>query len=149
MTDSDTQGKLQFDRHLLNLLAEFDHATSMTYLTGLLSRAQMPFEEAAAALASVTLQQAEQAPQQATQWLRLAQALHEEAPIAENQAQIAYAQARLYLQEGQLSAAQESLHQAQTTWQTLGNSAAVARTFLGLTQILTLQGKLSTGSSCY
>ncbi len=55
--------------------------------------------------------------------------------------QIDYAQARIYLQNGHLSLAETALRSAQSAWREAEDSASVTRSRLGLTQILTLQGR--------
>jgi len=85
-------------------------------------------------LATAALHNAEPEPQMAHQWLAIARALNP-ADAEEQQAQIAYAQARLDMQAGDLVAAERSLSHAQSLWKASGNQAALTRSYLGLTQV--------------
>ncbi len=140
MSQSGSPNHQVVDEDLLRLLAELEQSAALAHLLTLFDGIEIALTDAVTALAVAAFVNAENAPQKASRWLALAQALHAKAPQAANSAQIAHAQARLHLQQGQLSAAEGELRLAQAIWQTLGNSTAVARTFLGLTQILTLQG---------
>ena len=54
---------------------------------------------------------------------------------------IAYAQARRAVHSGDLDAAESALLAAQAKWQQADATMPYARTFLGLTQVLTMQGR--------
>lgn len=93
-------------------------------------------------LTRAALEKAEAAPESAARWLALAHRL--QAALngpPELEAQIAYAQARLHLRAGELGAAEALIRQAQALWQSAGAGPALARSFLGLTQILAMQGR--------
>jgi len=105
-----------------------------------IDRLGVPALDAVAQLATAALHNAETEPQMAYQWLAIARALNP-ADAQEQQAQIAYAQARLDMQAGDLVAAEKSLSHAQNLWKTSGNQAALTRSHLGLTQVLTLLGR--------
>ena len=97
---------------------------------------------AAEQLTAAALERAESSPESAARWLALAETLALRLggqPAL--QAQIAYAQARLRLRAGDLGEAETLIRQAQSLWQTVGAAAQVARSYLGLTQILTMQGR--------
>lgn len=97
---------------------------------------------AAGELTDAALLKAEAAPESAARWLALAHRLQTalDGP-PELEAQIAYAQARLRLRAGDLGAAEALIRQAQALWQNAGAGPALARSFLGLTQILAMQGR--------
>jgi len=129
-----------FEEEFLHYLAELAQVDAQSHLLERIDQVDISAVEAAMALADAALTNTENAPQKATQWLELAQTLYTHSPQPAVAAQISYAQARLYLQQGQLSAAEESLQHAQVLWQSIGDDVSAARTVLGLTQILTLQG---------
>ncbi len=56
-------------------------------------------------------------------------------------AQLAYARARLAVHRGQLPVAEVALRQAQAAWQQARDEDGNARSYLGLTQILAMQGR--------
>ena len=56
-------------------------------------------------------------------------------------ADFAYAQSRLALEQGDLAAAEARLQQARALWQQAGDDTSLARSGLGLTQILAMQGR--------
>lgn len=123
---------------LLAHLAEISPEDALAYLH---SR-QLISTETATFFVSAALEQAESVSRAAAHWLALATQIHQQLgqdPALE--AQILYAQARLHLHLGDLQEAEAALYTAQTHWQTLNDSAALARSYLGLTQILALQGR--------
>lgn len=124
-----------------DLLARLDTADSAVGLAEL-DRAGLASLTSAEQLTTVALERAESAPESAAHWLTLAQSLHArlggQAPL---QAQITYAQARLALRAGDLPGAEKLIRQAQSLWQQMGAGAPLARSYLGLTQILTMQGR--------
>lgn len=91
----------------------------------------------------MALAAAESAPQRAERWLAIGSTLAQDLPEAQLgiQAQIHYAQARLHLLQGRLQQAESALTQAQVLWRALEDRPALARSYLGMTQILTLQGR--------
>jgi CHAT domain-containing protein len=56
-------------------------------------------------------------------------------------ADFAYARSRLALEQGNLPAAEAELQQARALWQQAGDEARVARIGIGMTQLLTMQGR--------
>lgn len=95
-----------------------------------------------AELAQTALSKAETSPQDAARYLELAKALLRTPDIAPaSRAQVHYAQARLDVQSGDLQRAEIELRLAQQFWQTSGDMLPYNRSFLGLTQILALQGR--------
>ncbi|MBX3001443.1 MAG: CHAT domain-containing protein [Caldilineaceae bacterium] len=98
--------------------------------------------ETALQLVNVALERAESSPRSAARWLAIASALDPHTdPHNSLQAQIHYAHARVYLQSGELHKAEASLHAAQDAWQALEDRRSLARSYLGMTQILALQGR--------
>ena len=129
---------------LLAQLAEISPEDALLYLD---SR-QLTSAKTAAFFVSTALEQAESASQAATHWLALATQINQRLgsdPALE--AQILYAQARLHLHLGDLQEAEAALYTAQSYWQTLNDSAALARSYLGLTQILALQGRFDAAEA--
>jgi CHAT domain-containing protein/tetratricopeptide (TPR) repeat protein len=123
---------------MLDRYAELEPAAALAELeqAGLIGAATVR-QLAASALAAV-----EAAPTAVGRWLALAAALN---GLLGNQpelhGQISYAQARLYVQQGDLTLAETALRAAQFAWQTSNDRVALARSYLGLTQVLTLQGR--------
>ena len=60
---------------------------------------------------------------------------------------IAYAKARVAVHQGRLGEAEEHLRAAQTAWQATGDAAAAARSNLGLTQVLAMQGRYAEATA--
>ncbi|MBI1293551.1 CHAT domain-containing protein [bacterium] len=123
---------------LLAQLAEISPNDVVAYLDS----KQLTSKETATLLVSAALDQAESASRAAAHWLALATQINQrlgQDPALE--AQILYAQARLHLHLGDLQEAEAALYTAQSYWQRLSDSAALARSYLGLTQILALQGR--------
>ncbi len=122
------------------LLTQLDTEHVPTALA-LLEASQLATPEVAAALVEIALERAEASTRSASHWLAVASALTQaqgEDPAF--QAQIRYAQARIHLQQGDLQKAEQALREAQARWHSLDDGAALARSYLGLTQILALQG---------
>lgn len=97
--------------------------------------------EALDMLCAAALEQAEAAPQQAAAWTQAAGALAADLPAFAPQ--VDYARARLYLVAGDLDAAEEALRRAQDGWSRAGDDLALARSRLGLTQVLAVQGRFA------
>ena len=98
--------------------------------------------ESAVALARFALPMTEGNPPAAQRLVDLAAALHERTGA---QAQVvpwlAYARARLALVGGDFAGAEAALQEARTRWQALGEPVLLARSGLGLTQVLAVQGR--------
>lgn len=92
-------------------------------------------------LATLALTDAETDPELAEQWLEICIVCNRSIGSALLDAQIAYVQARLALQQGDLNRAEQNIVQAQAAWQGVGDTASIARSNLGLTQILAMQGR--------
>ncbi len=113
----------------------------------LLQQNQLITIETVQTLAEVAREQVEIDPDVAETWLDLAAVLQAQLATTEGKSvaavngQMAYARARLLVHRGQLTAAEDRLRQAQIYWQEAGDSAGFARTLLGLTQILAMQGR--------
>ncbi|MCC6458150.1 MAG: CHAT domain-containing protein [Caldilineaceae bacterium] len=96
----------------------------------------------ATSLAHWALERAEVEPRQAANALALAMLI-----AAENDnpqtllGQIAYAEARIAVHSGDLAAAEAALLRAQEHWRVADARGAIARSYLGLTQVLTMQGR--------
>ncbi len=93
-------------------------------------------------LAALALAAAESDAPRAAHWLAIAEAVAEGLgnPPAQG-ATLAYTRARLAVHQGDLTAAEASLRQAQSLWQSIGDTASHSRSLLGLTQILAMQGR--------
>lgn len=129
-----------FSPHLLTQLADKTPTDGLAHLheAGLDSSASVE------ALTAAALAQAESAPEQAAAWLALAEHLRRHLGADRGmEAQIVYAQARLALRGGDLDGAADLIRQAQAIWREEDNGPALARSFLGLTQIYALQGRLA------
>lgn len=99
-------------------------------------------ERTAHALATAALEGADTNPNSGWHWVRLAEAIADESEISPSVVGlIFYAQARLHVQAGDLSTAETSIRQAQSIWSECGDAPALQRSNLGLTQILTVQGR--------
>lgn len=99
-------------------------------------------------LAEWALERAEVDPAQSARSLALASLIaadHGEPPAL--LAQIAYAEARKSIFRGDLSAAEASLRSAQAHWRAINARVPFARSFLGLTQVLTMQGRFDEASA--
>jgi CHAT domain-containing protein/TolA-binding protein len=124
------------------LLEEFDDL-SVGEAAALLGQKGFASIPATRKLIELAMDVAESAPQRAERWLAIGEILIHELPEEQPgiQAQIHYAQARLHLLQGRLQQAEAALIQAQILWRTLDDRPALARSYLGMTQILTLQGR--------
>jgi CHAT domain-containing protein/tetratricopeptide (TPR) repeat protein len=123
------------------LLAKLDGADIDAGLV-LLNEHGLATPETAAALAEMALESAEAAPNEASYWLSVAAALDgKSGGNSAIQAKIYYAQARIHLQQGELQMAERALRQAQSHWLLAADEASLTRSYLGLTQILALQGR--------
>lgn len=93
-------------------------------------------------LATAALEAVESNPDHARQWLDIGSALRLRlADNATGQGHLDYAQARFYAQRGQWGLAEAAIRAAQQAWQAPEDQVWLARTYLGLTQILTMQGR--------
>lgn len=100
--------------------------------------------ETAGQLARFTLEVAEENPAGASHLLELAQAVHQETSADEAVTPwLHYAQARCNVLAGDLNAAEENLLAARRAWETQGESLLQARSSLGLTQVLSMQGRFA------
>lgn len=129
------------DPGLLNRLAQLEPAAALAELAavGLVAR------PTAAALADAALEQAEAEPGRARRWLDLADEILVTAGVEAREeavrAQVRYAQARLLVVEGDLPGAESALRAARAGWLATGDQAAFARSGLGLTTVLAIQGR--------
>ena len=122
----------------LDRLAGEELAAAQTELAaaGLLNAAT------AGELAQAALAHAEETPAAAAAWLTLAQAVLAAAPPQPSAAAwVAYAQARVVTLAGDLAGAEAHLLAARQQWQAAGDDLMSARSSLGLTQVLTMQGR--------
>lgn len=93
-------------------------------------------------LAAVALTAAETSAPQAAHWLAIADAVEARlGNVPVRLARLAYTRARVEVHQGELTAAEASLRQAQTLWQNVGDHDSYHRSLLGLTQILAMQGR--------
>ncbi len=97
--------------------------------------------EALGLLCGAALERAETEPRQAAAWVEAAGALAVELPVFAPQ--VDYARARLHLVAGDLAAAEDALRRAQEGWAGAGDDLALARSRLGLTQVLAVQGRFA------
>ncbi|MFN8439153.1 MAG: CHAT domain-containing protein [Caldilineaceae bacterium] len=136
--NSGFQNDRGLDVELLAHLATVETEAGLAELTSLgLSTLQSVSQ-----LALTALDQAEVDPSVAKQLLMLASAVNRMlGEPATQRGEISYAQARLYLQEGNLTLAETALRAAQSAWSESNDLAALSRSRLGLTQLLTLQGR--------
>jgi CHAT domain-containing protein/tetratricopeptide (TPR) repeat protein len=97
---------------------------------------------AAMDLSNWALERAEADPIQAHRILTLATLIADENQSpAGLLAQIAYAEARCAVHVGDLAVAEAALRRAQEYWRATSSRAGEARSYLGLTQVLTMQGR--------
>ena len=97
---------------------------------------------AAAQAAQLLLASAAPYPVQAERWIPVIDAMLVATGIEpEAAADFAYARSRLAAEQGDLAAAESFLQQARSLWQQAGDDASIARSGLGLTQILAMQGR--------
>jgi CHAT domain-containing protein len=93
-------------------------------------------------LADAALAFADRNAAAATAWLALAERTAEQIPVDDGTAGLLlYAQARLALVAGEMATAEQFLAAARARWQEAGDTLMLARSGLGLTQILAMQGR--------
>ena len=98
-------------------------------------------------LAEEALDCADSDRETATAWLALATRILDDCDRAsvsettDERALVHYVRARLCVQSGEVVQAEAALRYAQELWQRSGNSAWLARSNLGLSQVLTVQGR--------
>ncbi|MCL4863449.1 MAG: hypothetical protein KJZ93_28855, partial [Caldilineaceae bacterium] len=132
MNASTTPAAVQLSRTLWERLLDAPVASALAALT----QANQATVAAAVELAQRALAEAEAAPEQATHWLAIGAELNRQLGDDVNvQGWLAYAQARLYVQSGNLALAETALRAAQRAWQASGDQLALARSHLGLTQL--------------
>jgi CHAT domain-containing protein len=104
--------------------------------------------EAVVHLAQAALSRAARTPSAAERWVAIGASLNQRlGDIPALQAQLSYAQARVYVQMGQLALAETALHAAQAAYEAIDDRVALARSHLGLTQILSMQGRYNDAES--
>lgn len=103
--------------------------------------------ETLSALAVIALESAEQEPKQAHHWLAICRAAEPSVQSSHLRGQVAYAQARLDMRTGDLDAAEANILQAQQAWQIVGQAGDIARSNVGLTQVLAMQGRYAEAES--
>ena len=97
---------------------------------------------AAHSLADAALVKADTQTETAGRWLEVAALVNDSIGLDPSvSATVLYVRARLALISGNLQAAEANLSVARSEWQSLGDAVNVARTGLGLTQILAMQGR--------
>lgn len=138
MSASQTPTPAAVDGPLLAQLGELE----VTAALGLLEQQELITLTTGLQLADAALARAEAEPRLATHWLLIAEQMNVRlGNVPSLSAQIEYGQARLAVQNGNVKAAEALLRSAQSRWQLLGDEAALTRSYLGLTQILTVQGR--------
>ena len=126
---------------LLARLARLEPATALAELTDAGLGTAVTAGATAAVLAEAALGQAEAEPAAARRWLDLADALLAETDDEAAHAQVLYAGARLLVMDGDFPGAETALRDARTRWLAVGDQPAVARSGLGLTTVLAIQGR--------
>ncbi len=128
----------EFDADFLAQLAELAVPDALSQLFS----QNLAQPETVITLATAALDAVERNPEQARRWVEIGNSLNQRlAGNATAQGHLDYARARLYVQSGQLGLAETAIRAAQEAWQAPEDQVWFARTFLGLTQILTLQGR--------
>lgn len=137
-TDSGQAPVLEFGQ--LDRLATLDFAEALSEL-----EQAGHFQNALVAqLIDAALERTEAEPASAEKWLTLAATVGERiAAPAALRGQLDYARARLYVQQGQLTLAETAVRAAQAVLAAVDDVALLARSQLGLTQILAMQGRYS------
>lgn len=131
----------------LTTIANLDRSSALAFLV----ETERASVDSLLALADASLLQVELDPTVAEQWLQLADDLRNhllsptDMPISvippAVDAQLDYALARLWVHRGQLTTAEDVLRRAQEHWRRANDLSGLARTQLGLTQILAMQGR--------
>lgn len=138
MSDGQTPTAASLDGPLLAQLGELDVPAAVA----LLEQKQLTILDIGLQLADAALARAESDPRLAAHWLSIAEQMNLLlGNAARLSAQIEYGQARLAVQNGNAREAELLLRSAQARWLGLGDQAALTRSYLGLTQILTVQGR--------
>jgi CHAT domain-containing protein len=123
---------------LLNRLATLGAAEAVAELV----QANLATSATIEQLAAAALTYSEANPAAVEHWLEIAAALNQRlGDQPAHQAQLRYAQARLYVQQGNLTLAETLLAGAHAIWRTLGDATMLARSQLGLIQVLAMQGR--------
>lgn len=104
--------------------------------------------ERAVELAHAALDAAENELEPARRWLAIARAVADKGdPTAVVAGWLAFAQARIAVHVGDLSGAETALIEAQRAWQAVDDGKHIPRTWLGLTQVLAMQGRYAEAES--
>jgi tetratricopeptide (TPR) repeat protein len=128
------------DPALLAELGELELAAALQ----LLQERNLFSESLVAQLATATLAQVELMPLAASRWLAVAEQVHQAVGASRSlRAQLSYARARLYVQQGHLSLAETALLAAQSDWQAVDDQLPLARSYLGMMQVLAMQGRMA------
>ncbi|MFN8465717.1 MAG: CHAT domain-containing protein [Caldilineaceae bacterium] len=138
MADNDSGVTGGVTGELLTQLADLpvEQALATLAASGLLT------PSAAAQAAQLLLAGAVTYPVQVARWIPVIDAvLAATGNDLATSADFAYAQSRLALEQGDLPAAEARLQQARVLWQQAGDETSLARSGLGLTQMLAMQGR--------
>ena len=123
------------------LLAQIG-ALALAEASAVLARLHLLTPATVEQLAAVALAAAESDAPRAAHWLAIAEGVAEGLGNQPAQrAMLAYTRARIAVHQGDLTAAEASLRQAQSLWQSIGDTGSHSRSLLGLTQILAMQGR--------
>jgi CHAT domain-containing protein len=138
MTDADAMAEGPLTEADLAALASMETAAAREWLV---ARGRWD-EETVIRLSGIALERADGALEASSAWLALADDLAGDlARPPAVMGPLAYAQARVAVQQGRLGEAETHLRTAQSAWQTIGDAPASARSYLGLTQVLAMQGR--------
>jgi len=109
---------------------------------GLLVERNLWTPQTARQLAEAALQRSDEERENAAVLLSIASDILSDQSDAEDEAALVYyVQARFAVQSGELAKAENMLLYAQRLWRGIGNSAWLVRSNLGLSQVLTMQGR--------
>jgi CHAT domain-containing protein/tetratricopeptide (TPR) repeat protein len=123
---------------LLAHLAEVDVTSALSEL----AQRELVHAECVRHLIDQALTRFDSATDAAERWLTLAALVNEQLDNpALLRGDLEYARARLYTQQAQFSLAEAAIRTAQRAWQATGALTALARSHLGLTQVLAVQGR--------
>lgn len=140
MADNDSGATSAVTGELLTQLADLPSEQALATLaaSGILT------PSAAAQAAQLLLASAVTYPVQAQRWVPVIDAmLAATGSGPETVADVTYARSRLAAEQGDLVAAETLLQQARGLWQQAGNDISLARSGLGLTQLLAMQGRFA------
>jgi hypothetical protein len=133
MSESPAPAVQELEQSVLDRLAGSDVRAALAEL----DRLQRADATAVVQLAALALEYADANLTSARRWLDIGAALNQRlGDLPALRAQLSYAQARLYVQNGHFALAETALRAAQAAWQAGDDRSGLARSYLGLTQVL-------------